>query len=403
VPDRTPRIAVYRDHVLPLTQTFVAAQTDCLPRDATLVVGGTRVAGGPPLATPSWVVADAARTTPGRTAAMASLKVLRRSGVLERRLQAFGAEVVLAHFAQDGYRVLPAARRLGIPLAVVCHGSDVLVRDEEARHGHWGERRLAGRWPELIAGADLFLAVSQHVGAALADRGVPPGKILVHYIGVHVPDLDVDHELAQRRDRHEILFVGRLARNKGAHHLLEALARWGTARLRSARPVRATIVGDGEERPALEAMARKLGLGEQVQFAGALPHEQVLALMRRARVLCAPSVAVASGAGEGLSMVALEAQARAVPVVAFATGGLPEAVGAGGLLGPPGDVGWLAFALDRLTRDHDLWERRARAGRARTVSEFDVRRQTTRLVATLRRLADTGDPDRTEKGMASCR
>jgi glycosyltransferase involved in cell wall biosynthesis len=108
--------------------------------------------------------------------------------------------------------------------------------------------------------------------------------------------------------------VGRLAPVKGVPRLLEAAAELA----RRGRAFELELVGDGYERGGDEALARRLGLGERVRFAGALPRPDVAERMRAADLL------VLASDWETLSSVLLEAQASGLPAVAPAVGGIPE-------------------------------------------------------------------------------
>jgi len=131
----------------------------------------------------------------------------------------------------------------------------------------------------------------------------------------------------------DFMFLGRLVSDKGADLLLEALGML---------KARATIVGEGPERQALEAQARRLGI--DVKFTGSRRGEELAAMLNNHRV------------------VALEAMAcGCVPVVA-AAGGLPEAVGDAGVTFEKGDARALAECLAGLLGDEArLEELRRRA------------------------------------------
>jgi colanic acid/amylovoran biosynthesis glycosyltransferase len=371
-------VAVYRDEVLPLTQTFIATQLDSMTRLEPLLVGATR-ADGPTVSVPAWILSED-RGQGHRTllpvAHVIAFKVTRRSIPLRQRIKSHGSQLVLAHFAQDAYRIMRLCQQLKLPLAVICHGSDVLTNDTEGAHGNWGQRRLAKNWPALINGTAMFFPVCDFVADALVRRGVPSEKIRTHRTGVIVPQLNVMVAADAHVKSKEILFVGRLVPNKGAHHLLCSLAQ-----VPHGVDWHATLVGDGPERQKLESLAARLGITARVRFTGALPHDRVLALMCAARLLCAPSILVESGASEGLSTVTLEAQARALPVIAFGTGGLPEAVkdGISGLLVPPGDENALSAGLVRFLEDDGLVRRIGVSARMRIEEHFDVQKQTGRL------------------------
>lgn len=161
-----------------------------------------------------------------------------------------------------------------------------------------------------------------------------------------------------------ILSVGRMVPDKGQGLLLDAVAELD----RRGVPVALTLVGDGPDRPALEARVERLGLGDRVTLAGALAHEEVADLYRRADVFCLPSFA------EGLPVVLMEAMSHGLPVVATRIAGVAELVedGVSGALVSAGRVDVLVDALRRLAADPVLRSRLGAAGRARVRAEYDV-------------------------------
>ncbi|WP_156885341.1 glycosyltransferase family 4 protein [Acidihalobacter ferrooxydans] len=110
----------------------------------------------------------------------------------------------------------------------------------------------------------------------------------------------------------ELLFVGRLAPQKGLDLLLPVLARLRA----SGRDFLCTLIGDGPLRGKLESQARDLGLGDCVTFMGAQPQTVVRAQLAKARAFVLPS------RYEGLSNAALEALAHGVPCVLSRCGGV---------------------------------------------------------------------------------
>lgn len=103
----------------------------------------------------------------------------------------------------------------------------------------------------------------------------------------------------------DVVYVGALVPVKQVELLLRALAL-----VKAKHPqLRAAIVGGGYLRPSLEGLALDLGLRPNVEFAGARPHEQIAAWLRRARVF------VMTSKLEGLPMAMVEALSCGVPVV----------------------------------------------------------------------------------------
>lgn len=178
------------------------------------------------------------------------------------------------------------------------------------------------------------------------------------------------------RDAPVIGAVTRFYPSKGIRHLVQAFpavrAKFPDARL--------VLVGQGPEEARLREQCRTLGVEDRVVFAGFQREAQAYA--------AAFTVAVVPSLEEGFGLVALEAQALGVPVVASREGGLPEVVSDGhtGLLVPPADAGALAAAICTLLGDAELRENMGRA--ARTQAErFSLDRYVARLIELYRELA----------------
>jgi glycosyltransferase involved in cell wall biosynthesis len=140
-----------------------------------------------------------------------------------------------------------------------------------------------------------------------------------------------------------LLFVGRLGAQKNVGRLLEALSL-------STEPVRLRIVGDGELRSDLEAQAARLGLrDEQVCFRGRRDGAELIEEYVNADAFVLPSDR------EGMALVAVEAMAAGLPVLATAVPGNTELLDGVGLLVEP-DAHALAKGIDTLARDAALRE-----------------------------------------------
>jgi glycosyltransferase involved in cell wall biosynthesis len=156
------------------------------------------------------------------------------------------------------------------------------------------------------------------------------------------------------------LYSGRLSREKGLATLIEAIGRREDLRL--------TVVGSGPEEERSRRLAEERAPG-RVSFAGRIDREDLLSRVRGARALLMPSEWY-----ENAPMSALEALASGVPVIATATGGLPELVrdGETGLLVPPGDPEALAQAMGRLQGDDGLAIGLGRAARSLVEAEYTL-------------------------------
>jgi glycosyltransferase involved in cell wall biosynthesis len=163
-----------------------------------------------------------------------------------------------------------------------------------------------------------------------------------------------------RRGSARLVAVGRLVHQKGFDLLLQAFAE-----IAPAHPTwTLTIWGEGEQRPALEALCASLGLAKQVRLPGLTKHP--------GQWVEEADIFVLSSRFEGFPNVVTEAMAVGLPVIAFdCPWGTDEIVrnGEDGLLVPLGDVPALAAALRRLIGDPELRRRLGEAG-ARNVRRF---------------------------------
>ncbi len=190
--------------------------------------------------------------------------------------------------------------------------------------------------------ADAIVAVSHGVAQDLARyTRIPVEQIRVVYNPVITPLLHrlreepATHPWLEDPDVPVVLAVGRLTRQKGFDILLDAFHR-----VVQTRPARLLILGEGEDRPLLEAKSAQLGLQSVVQMPGFM--ENPYACMRRA------SVFVLSSRWEGLPTVLIEALACGCPVVSTDCPSGPREILDGGRYGhlvPIGDVDALANAI----------------------------------------------------------
>ena len=124
------------------------------------------------------------------------------------------------------------------------------------------------------------------------------------------------------------------------------------------------LVGDGEERPVLEALAKECGVAVQVKLFGAVPHGELPKYYGLADVFCLPSL------NEGMSNTVLEAIAAGLPIVATVTGGTEELVtdGENGYFVKQESPEDLAEKLSVLVSDDALRKRMGEASRKRAMS-----------------------------------
>ena len=355
-----PTVAIFKETLLPPSETFILAQMNALQALKPRLVGLERTAISLPLPQSPVLLS----THSGRYADLRA-KLYRRVPMapsFHRAIVASRPQLIHAHFASGGRTILPLTQTLGLPLVVTLHGgSDVPTTGDNV-----------GAYRKLAAEAKLFLCVSEFIRREAVKAGYPVDKLFLHYTGIDCSKFKVSTTNPNNKN---ILFVGRLVEMKGCEYLLRAVAN-----VQSNTPkCRLTIIGDGPLRDSLVNLAKSLGL--RSDFRGIQDATEVRRALQGTRVFCVPSVTASNGDTEGLGMVFAEAQAMGVPVVSTLHGGIPEVVADGrtGLLVPERDSESLAQGLTRLLEDDALWLRFNQAGPDHIRRIFNLQTQTVRL------------------------
>jgi glycosyltransferase involved in cell wall biosynthesis len=248
-----------------------------------------------------------------------ALPLLLGSFARAARRAASRADVVHAHWLPAGAVALGTRR----PVVLTVHGTDL----ELARRA----RPLAR---EILSRASVVLAVSTALAEEARRLGARDVRVVPN--GIELPA-----DVGEEADPPEILFAGRLSREKGILELVEAARR---------HPL--VVAGDGPLRARVPGAC------------GWLARDELQRLYARAAVVACPSHR------EGFGVACAEAMAHGRAVVAGDVGGLRDLVvdGETGLLVPPHDVLALRDALERLLDDRELRTRLGRAARERVRS-----------------------------------
>jgi len=268
---------------------------------------------------------------------------------VRRLLRRLDPDLVHAHGARAA---LPLAtwRRAARPLIYSVHGYHFPSKLPGLR----ALGALAERWCSARAAATVF--VCEHDRRLAEGHGIlAAGRSQVIPNAIPIEDLPA---AAPRDDR--LVFAGRLVEQKNPLMLIEVLDR-----LR-AEEVRLLVIGDGPLREAMRERAAGLGLLGSIELRGALPHDETLDALAEGGILLLPS------RWEGLPLVALEAMAIGLPVVAAGVGGLPEVVenGETGLLVEQPTPEAYAAAVRRLLHERGLRDRLVDRARRRVAERF---------------------------------
>ncbi len=306
----------------------------------------------------------------------------------------------IAHLHNTWYSLTPAVpaalRNLGIPVVMTLHNyrlvcaAATLFRDgspctdcvvshpwhavaHRCYRNSFGASAVASA---TIAGhkarqtwhrdVDKFIALSSFGREQFLAAGLPPERLAVKYNSVADPGPRANPPSSSSK----ILFVGRLAEEKGVLQLLEA---WREV----PAPLELVIVGTGPLDAQLRATAPS-----RVRFLGQTDPASVAALMRGARALVFPSLWY-----EGLPLVPIEAAAAGLPVVLSDLGAMSEMFRpeADQFLLPAGDVAALASRLQRLHEDAFV-DHHGRFFRQRFLERFTHDRAIDRLQQIYRQL-----------------
>lgn len=295
-------------------------------------------------------------------------------------------DVVHSHHWMSGVVGIPCARQWGVPHVQSFH-SVAALDNSPLGHGEPPEspRRVPG---ERFAAqeSDLVVAVSHAEARTVIQRcGGDPGRIRVVSPGV---DTQLFRPLMAGekpwREEPYLLFAARLQPLKGADLALAAYALLDP----QDRP-QLIIAGDISEdfadyRAELDAMVAQHGLQDAVEFVGPKPPAELARMLRSASIVLVPSHS------ETYGLIALEAGASSVPVIASAAGGLTEAVvhGCSGLLIPERDPQLWADAIRKVLDDEEYARSLGHNGRTHALG-FSWEEHADHLAGLYQRLRDS--------------
>ena len=243
-----------------------------------------------------------------------------------------------------GALAVHAARKINVPVVVYLH----IENDQRRRMAKDWRYRLVKPFEHYSLGrADLVICVSHFLENYARRYGAR--RVATIYNKVYTdqffrPPAQGFHDPAR------VLFVGRLDPQKSPGLIIDALAGLDRAEL--------TIVGQGENRAALEARAARQGMADRIEFIEAVTHAEIQKLYHRADVFAM------STHYEGFCIPILEAMASGLPVVACDTQPLPEVLGDTGLI-VPNRADEFRVAFRKLLAEPDLAARLGAQAQAR--------------------------------------
>lgn len=263
-------------------------------------------------------------------------------------LREFRPDVVHVHNIYPQLSVAPVrvARKAGVPIVQTLHDYEFISAGWRDHSGSRWDRDEATRayralnnltFPVRrhahVPSVSTWIAVSRYMGEVHAGRGIG-ATVLPNFTTTGTGPV------TGFADRHGAVFISRLVPEKGVSHVIHAARRLPELSV--------TIAGGGELAPEVQQASEEL---DNLSYVGVASRQEVGGLLRSARVALAPSLWQ-----EPASLSALEAMSCGTPVVAYASGALPEYVGgpgAGKVVSPGADN--LADACVELHGDRSAW------------------------------------------------
>lgn len=278
-----------------------------------------------------------------RTRKSATWKHLLQAGYLVKHfLPGTGVSHLHAHFAHSPTSVAMFASLLsGLPFSFTAHAKDIYTSDPDQLR-------------EKIIRANLVVTCTEYNRrhlTALSPGARTPIRRSYHGIDMHRFSQATSPASISGRP-YRILTVARLISKKGLPTVFLALKRLRDQGIAFEHD----LIGDGEDRAAIQALIHQLNLHPITRLHGTLPHHQVREYYRRADLFILGCEIAPNGDRDGIPNVLIESMAMGVPVVTTNVSAIPELVehGRTGLLVPPGDPDAMVQAIITLLTDADL-------------------------------------------------
>lgn len=310
---------------------------------------------------------------------------------VERHKAELRREIGLVHAHCDGSGSAPsyayaAARLLGVPLVSHVYSCRSLTQEPTTMFERIADP-VAKRAERYVLGhSNAVLTLTNEVRERIRDElAVPDDR--VHRLA-HLPnDGFASNDTPQRRaelakrfgltdDRPVILYVGRIAAEKGVEHFVRA-----AAEVKRRRKCWFVVAGDGPQRSDVESLAAELGVSDELVVTGFLVPELVPSMIALSSMAVLPSLY------EELGVVILEFMMMRRPVVAHDVSGVHKLVEhmKTGVLVPPFDPAKMADAIEMLLDDQQLCQRLADAAEPIPSREYSLAAAGDRLEAIYRR------------------
>jgi colanic acid/amylovoran biosynthesis glycosyltransferase len=296
---------------------------------------------------------------PGLRGLLFQLLYFQEAILLGRELRRQGITHVHNHLGDNsGTVTLLASSLTGIGYSITIHGPHIFFDPT-----HWALREKV-RYSRFIVCISHYCQSQMMLFSDQADWS----HLTIVRCGV-----DLEHfRCGPVKDKaRKLLYTGRLAAEKGLPVLFDSLRTLADR----GYDFELTLVGDGSDRQALEALGRQLGIFDRLVFAGYVGQDGVREYLQQSDVFILPSFA------EGVPVSLMEAMACGVPVLATYVGGVAELVEPEqtGLVVPPADSLALGNALARYLDSMELRQKVSRLGRERVQRHYNLNAEVDKL------------------------
>lgn len=271
--------------------------------------------------------------------------------------------------------------RDGAPVLCTLHGADLYTLN--GSFGTWLQKWILSRCHGIsVVSSSMKRILQTLVGNQLMEADVMP-------MGVDT-DTFFAHPLDEVRKKRSVIFVGRLVEKKGVRYFIEA-ARILQA---SGETYSFSIIGDGPERPVLEALVRKHGLQNEIRFYGSVPHGCVARLLVESEFFVMPSVTSPNGDREGLGLTLIEAMCCGCLAIASDYEAVHDIItnGINGFIVPQRNPAAIASIIRECGQNESRMNECRKNGRASIVERFSwpvvAKRYQKKYLAMMRQNAD---------------
>ncbi|MDT8903863.1 glycosyltransferase family 4 protein [Anaeroselena agilis] len=248
-----------------------------------------------------------------------------------------------------------AAEITGLPWSFTAHRGDIVLNN-----------LLTLKMTKATFGRCISLKSKALV--EMLSGGDKDGKLNVIHMGIEMPQLPAP--VRSPREKNVILSPASLIPVKGHCNLLSA----AKILIEQGVNFELWLAGEGELRNRLAKQVMSQGLENHVKFLGQVSHDTLMGYYAQGLIAFTvlASVDLGNGEHEGIPVALMEAMAYGIPVVATATGGIPELVSDGGILVPQQDPDSLAQAIGKLLEDRHIWFRLSQDARQVVERDFNV-------------------------------